>query len=422
MSEQFVRPAPTAANLRADLWIGVVLFVGGVISAALSSTAGLFGATMAKFPQALVVVAVLGAAIAVRRRFPVVAATVVCVTYFTSVSLHIPEIYAGNVAMFVGIYTVGAWVNDRKLAFWSRTLLIAGMMIWLLVQMFIDATAPASHATDGLSRVGMFSPMVAFMLIQLLINIAYFGSAYYLGDRAYNAAIARLALDDKQRQLDAERERSAAQAVALDRVAIARELHDVVAHHVSAMGVQAGAARAVLAMSPDVAAEALRGIEQSARSAIDELHQLLETLRAPGDAPITAEAPSTLRVERMAELAERATEVGVPTTFAVVGDPFPLTELVQANLYRIAQEALTNARRHGGPDVTADVRLRYLDGSVELEVTNSGRDATGSRAGLGQLGMRERAAASGGTIDIGPRPRGGFLVRARIPVPAPALA
>ena len=106
----------------------------------------------------------------------------------------------------------------------------------------------------------------------------------------------------------------------------------------------------------------------------------------------------------------------MPTTLTVIGDPEPLPDLVHANLFRIAQEALTNARRHGGPDAAADVRLRYAPTSVELEVANSGRDARSSRAGLGQLGMRERAASMGGTIDLGPRARGGFVVRVSVPV------
>ena len=93
---------------------------------------------------------------------------------------------------------------------------------------------------------------------------------------------------------------------------------------------------------------------------------------------------------------------------------------MQVNTYRIAQEALTNARRHGGPDAAADVRLRYGADDVELEVTNTGRGAWLDRPGLGIVGMRERAAASGGTLEVGPRARGGFLVRVRIPVaPAP---
>jgi signal transduction histidine kinase len=146
------------------------------------------------------------------------------------------------------------------------------------------------------------------------------------------------------------------------------------------------------------AREALVTVETSARDALTELRQLLETLRTPD-----AETPaaSTVRLDSIPELVAHANDNGMPTTFAVVGDPIDLPELVQVNLYRIAQEALTNARRHGGPDAAADVRLRFDDDHVELEVANRGREQVAGRAGLGIVGMRERAAASGGTLEAG---------------------
>lgn len=163
---------------------------------------------------------------------------------------------------------------------------------------------------------------------------------------------------------------------------------------------------------PAAARAALGTVEHSAREALTELRQLLETLRTPdADTP----ASSTLSLRALPDLVAHAVDNGLPTTFAVVGEPVGTPELVQVNLYRIAQEALTNARRHGGPDAVADVRLRYDDAGVELEVTNTGRPMVAGRAGLGIVGMRERAAASGGTIEAGPRPRGGFLVRVRVP-------
>lgn len=415
MSSVLQRPAPTPVQLRRDVWLAVALFVGAVISVALSSVAGMYGKDAAQLQWALLTVVGVSVPLAFRRRFPITVAVIVCVVYFLSVSFRVPEVYVGNVAMFIGLYTVGAWVNDRRRANIARITLIAGMFLWLLVTMFIEATSTDPAIDEAFSRVGLFSPYLAWSLIQLILNAAYFGGAYYLGDRAYRSALQLIALDERQRELEHEREVTAAQAVALDRVAIARELHDVVAHHVSAMGVQAGAARAVMDLDPAAAKDALVGIEQSARSAIDELHNLLETLRTPaGDGG--TDAPSTLRLAMIPDLVARADEVGMPATFTVVGDPRPVPELVQVNLYRIAQEALTNARRHGGPNATAEVRLRYDDAGVELEVTNTGRNAVGSRSGLGQLGMRERAAASGGAIEIGPRPRGGFLVRVSVPL------
>ncbi|MCR2762867.1 sensor histidine kinase [Microbacterium sp. zg.B48] len=411
-SEVTTRPRPTSADLRADGWLAAGLLLGAILSAALGSVAGVYGEDTSHLSWALLYTVALTGPLAVRRRFPEIAAVIVAVAFFVGVSLKVPELYVGNIALFIAVYTVGAWVDDRRRANLVRILIIVGMFGWLLVTTFQSATAPID---DGLSRVGVFSPFVAFMLIQFLVNAAFFGGAYYMGDRAYASAIERTVLQQRTAELEHERERTAAQAVALDRVRIARELHDVVAHHVSAMGVQAGAARAVLERDPDAARRALRGIESSARSALTELRQLLETLRtSPGADP----AESTVSLAALPRLIDHARENGLPTSFTVVGDPVEIPELAQVNMYRIAQEALTNARRHGGPGAAADVRLRYDDSDVELEVANTGRGSSFARPGLGIVGMRERAAASGGRIEIGPRERGGFLVRARIPISA----
>lgn len=416
------RPPVTAAGRRADVWLALVLMLAAVLSVALGSVAGVYGGDGPGMEWSLVYAFALTAPLAVRRRYPEIVVIVVALAFFVGVSLRIPEFYVGNIAVFIAMYTVGAWVDDRRRATIVRVLVIVGMFAWLLVTMFQEATAPTD---EGLSRVGVFSPFVAFMLMQLLINAAFFGGAYFLGDRAYAAALERGALEERTAELEREREVSAAQAVALDRVRIARELHDVVAHHVSAMGVQAGAARAVLDRDPASAREALRHVEQSAREALAELRHLLETLRAPGGEMPGSEAlsESTVRIDDLDDLVAHARENGLPTTFTVIGEPVELPDVVQVNLFRVAQEALTNARRHAGPDATADVRLRYADGLVELEVTNTGRaSATPSRPGLGIVGMRERAAASGGTLEAGPRTRGGFLVRMRVPLRIEAVA
>lgn len=410
------RPPVAAAGLRADVWLAGGLLLAAILSTALGSVAGIYGEGTPGLEWGLVYAVGLTAPLAVRRRYPLVVVVVVAAAFFVGVSLRIPEVYIGNVAMFIAVYTVGAWVDDRRRATLVRVAVIIGMFIWLLITMFQSATSPSG---EGLSRVGLFSPFVAFMLMQLLVNAAFFGGAYYMGDRGYAAALERGSLEQRTRELENERELTAAQAVALDRVRIARELHDVVAHHVSAMGVQAGAARAIMDRDPDAAKAALVGVEGSARSALAELRQLLETLRGPGGEPVDG---STVRLDDLAQLVSHARENGLPTTFAVIGDPAALPDVVQVNLYRVAQEALTNARRHGGPGAAADVRLRYDADAVELEVASDGRVATGGRTGLGIVGMRERAAASGGTIEIGPRARGGFLVRMRVPLRIGVLA
>lgn len=403
----------TSDELRADVLLAAALFVAAILSAWLGQVAGIYGTDGPAFSWALVFAAALTIPLAFRRRFPELTVVLVAVAFFLGVTFRIPEVYVGNVAMFIAMYTVGAWVADRQRANGVRLVVVIGMFVWLIVTTFQAAISPDD---DGLSRAGLFSPFAAFMIIQFLVNVAYFGGAWYFGDRAWAQAQARAVLEERTAELEREREITAAQAVALDRVRIARELHDVVAHHVSAMGVQAGAARAVLDRDPAAARASLGSVEESARSALTELRQLLDTLRTP-DAG--APSDSTLSLAALPDLVAHAEQNGLPTTYAVIGAAHPVPEVVQVNLYRIAQEALTNARRHAGPDASADVRLRYAGvgaPAVELEVTNTGRVLAAARPGLGLVGVRERATASGGTIETGPRPRGGFLVRVSVPL------
>ncbi|MEV4776326.1 sensor histidine kinase [Microbacterium sp. LTA6] len=404
---------PTPRELRSDLVLATVMFIGAILSAALSTIAEMYGKEQAEPWTALVYAVAVTAPLAVRRRWPGIVAVVVVLAYFFAITFKVPEIYVGNIAMFVSLYTVGAWMNNRRRAFIVRIAIILGMFVWLIIVMYRDAIDEANKAEIA---AGAFSPYVAFMLIQILLNVLYFGGAYYFGERSWIAASERTALEHRTIELEREREVTAAQAVALDRVKIARELHDVVAHHVSVMGVQAGAARIVLDQDPEQSRRILTGIESSARDAIHELRQLLETLRTPGGE--TTDAASTLGLDDIGDLAEASTEAGLPTDYTVIGEPIPVPSLVAVNLYRIAQESLTNARRHAGAGATADVRVRYADDNVEVEIVNTGRAVTALRPGLGQLGMRERAIASGGTIDLAPRPLGGFRVRATVPLPA----
>ncbi|WP_449409160.1 sensor histidine kinase [Microbacterium maritypicum] len=408
---------PSVRDRRSDLVLAAIMFVGAILSAALSTISEIYGDATAEPWTAIVYAAVITAPLAFRRRFPAPVAVIVCVAYFAAVSLKVPEIYVGNIAMFVALYTVGAWMNNRRAATIVRIAIIVGMFAWLLLTMYRTALEEADKAEIA---AGLLSPYVAYMLLQVLLNALYFGGAFYFGDRSWNAAQSREVLEQRTVELEREREVTAAQAVALDRVRIARELHDVVAHHVSVMGVQAGAARLVIDQDPDKARGILAGIEGSARDAIHELRQLLETLRAPGGE--TTDASSTVSLDDIADLVAASAEAGLPTDYAVIGDPVPVPSVVAVNLYRIAQESLTNARRHAGVGARADVRVRYDDEAVEVEVVNTGRTVAALRPGLGQLGMRERAAASGGTLDIAPRTTGGLRVRVRVPLPAATTA
>lgn len=408
----------TPRGLRADAILAVALFVGSLLSLMLYRVAGVYDEP-APMWLSLIWAVLITLPLAVRRKWPTAAALVVAAAFIAGSELHVPELLICNITLFMALYAVGAWVDNRRTALLVRVLIIAAMLAWLVIAMFRETTDP--DALEGISRVGAFSPLVAFLMIQILTNLLYFGGAYYFGDRSYAAARQTALLEFRTSELERERELTAGQAVALERVRIARELHDVVAHHVSVMGVQAGAARTVLDSDQAAARDALANVELGARSAIDELQKLLHTLRETERPETASTSASTLGLDSLTALVAESTASGLPTTLEIVGDPYQATGLVRLSLYRIAQEALTNARKYAGTGATADVRLRYLDGAVELEVSNTGNVPLKPRpGGLGQVGMRERVDALGGTLELGPRPRGGYLVRAWLPVGAGA--
>ena len=414
------RPAATPSEQRSDIILAIALGVGTLLSLTLYTIAGFYPEPAPMWASVLWAIGIT-APLAFRRRFPCSVAVIVAVMFIVGGTVLVPEVLFTNIALFLAIYTVGAWVPNRRRAALVRVLIIVAMFVWLLVSMFIQATDP--DALPSLSRVGVFSPLVAFLLIQILTNILYFGAAYFFGERVYQSSRERAALEQRTVELEAERARSARQAVALERVRIARELHDVVAHHVSLMGVQAGAARRVLDRDPGQASASLEVVEENARTAVEELRRMLGTLRSDDDAAgggtTGGDGPSTEGITRIAELAESARVAGHPAEYVVVGTERPVPPTVAAVAYRIVQEAVTNILKHAGPTARADVRLRYLDDSVEVEVADDGLGARAARStsgsGLGHVGMRERVDAVDGRIEIGPRARGGYLVRAWLP-------
>lgn len=223
-----------------------------------------------------------------------------------------------------------------------------------------------------------------------------------------------------QRDIEAKRLLLADRAVADERRRIARELHDIVAHHITTMQLMAGGARANLAGDPEVVREALVTLEGSGRMALREMRQLLDVLRAGDeseDAP-TAPQPGVGDLERIVAESCRA---GLPTELEVRGDERPLPPSVGLTVFRIVQEALTNARKYAG-DARATVQLTYGPDGLAVEVSDdgagSGFGGSASGSGYGLVGMRERVALYGGTLETGPRDEGGFRVSARLPLKA----
>lgn len=230
----------------------------------------------------------------------------------------------------------------------------------------------------------------------------------------------------RNRQLEAQRADNARRAVLEERVRIAREVHDVVAHSVSVMGIQAGAARRVLTRDPDAAVAALGSIEQTGRAAVIELHRLLGFLRQDDRArvdPGGSRCPQP-GVDQLGPLVEQAAAAGLSADLTVEGQPRELPSGLQVSVYRIVQEALTNTLRHAGAR-KAEVLLRYDDDALKVEVLDDGRGPDRDSAppepsaagGHGLLGMRERTAPHGGRLQAGARPGGGYRVVASLPHP-----
>ncbi len=298
---------------RQDAVLALALAGAMGVTTFLYGSAGTYGDDQAAWWVSALLVVANTAPIAFRRRWPMTVAVVTALAFAASQLLHVPEVFVVNVTLFIALYTVGAWCSDRVRSEVVRWVVIGGMFAWLFVAISFGWASPTALPNEGHSVV---PPYIAMSLLNIVINVAYFGAAWYAGNRAWAAAVARHDLDERTAELAAERERSAAQAVSLERVRIARELHDVVAHHVSLMGVQAGAARRVVDRDPAQATRSLGVVEDSARTAVEELRRMLGTLRSVDDAAEDpgADAPSTTGLGRIAELAESARTAGHPTT------------------------------------------------------------------------------------------------------------
>lgn len=408
----WVRPRPQLSELRPDALLAVALGFTSLLVALLYVRTGLWDEYAEPWVWALGI-GLSALPLAVRRRYPVTVATIVSVGFFICGQFAVPDILVINICLFIAIYTIGAWSQNRAVALWARVLLTAGMLAWLIVTLMIASSD--TDAFPGVSRSGLFSAYATFATIQIITNLMYFGGAFYFGEKSWRSARVQAQLEAQGIELELERQTSAQQAVALDRIAIARELHDVVAHHVSVMGIQAAAARRTLDRAPEQAAESLEIVEASAHEAITELRRIVHTLRTP-----EAEDPSsTVGVAHLASLVAESQRAGTPASLIIAGEQRPLPLLVDVALYRVVQEALTNVRKHAGRGAEATVRLRFFDETVEVEVSDDGvRQSLNAAngAGVGLLGMRERIGAVGGTLHTGRREQGGFLVRATVPL------
>jgi signal transduction histidine kinase len=379
-----------------DGLVAMVLFVAALpqLLSERSAGRGLTGPHVVN----LVIVAVILAALVLRQRYPfsVLAVTVCGNAVLTA--LHYNPTVGEVLAFVIAVYTLAA---HRALAVSS-----AGGVLALVSFIVLEVATPGDMSALG-----------------VVTNAALIAGGWW-GGRSLRLRRAYLAeLEHRAERLERARDSDARTARVEERSRIARELHDVVAHHVSVMTVQAGAARRVLDKDPDSAREAMVTIEDVGRTTLDEMRRIVGVLRTERDAAaVGPELSPQPGVREVGALVDHVRETGLSVQLWMEGEPRALSTGVNLAAYRLIQEALTNSLKHAGPQARAWVRIHYGPGELMVEIEDDGRGVAAGLAdnrdgpGHGLVGMRERVALYGGELRIGPRSGGGFEVRARFPL------
>jgi signal transduction histidine kinase len=390
--------ASGSRRLPASAWVfdsALALVAAGWPMAVFASMPVLSGVPVGMLAVGYALVLLHTLPLAARRRFPGTVLGISVASGLAIGALGLPPFFLGP-AILVAVYSVAAY-GDRRVA-------LAGL-----------AAAELGLAAVQLTP-GKFDAPVVWVQFALIIGAAWL-LGYFVGDRHVYAA----RLEERTAELEQAREELARRAVAEERLRLARELHDVVAHSMSVIAVQSGVGAHVAESRPEEVGKALSAIEATSRAALEELRRLLGVLRQDSESQASlAPVPGLADLEGL--LGEVA-KAGLAVRLQVEGTPSPLPAGVDLSAYRIVQEALTNVVKHAGP-AQAQVTIGYRDRDVTVEVTDDGRGAaapTGDgRGGTGHglVGMRERVAAFGGDLETGPRPGGGFRVAARLPLAA----
>jgi signal transduction histidine kinase len=347
------------------------------------------------WPQVPVTVLMV-VAVTIRRRVPAAAFAMTVVAGLWQLATTVPS--GADLAVLVMLYTVAAY-RPRRLSIPALVICMFGVAVGYAVW-----SAPQNSPSHRL-------------IMDLLVGVVFFGGicvlVWVLGDsmryrRGYYAA-----LEDRAARLEAERHAQAKIAAAAERARIARELHDVIAHHVSVMVVQADGAGYALRSDPATAETALKAISSTGRQALTEMRRLLGVLRTTGDQAGLAPVPG---LSELRDLLDQARSAGLAVTYTLSGTPRELPDGAELAAYRVVQESLTNTRKHAGLAASAAVTLRYEPDGLTVEVTDDGMaTSAGEPAGHGLAGMRERIEMYGGTVQAGPLPGGGFRVLAKLP-------
>ncbi|HEX6684287.1 MAG TPA: histidine kinase [Candidatus Limnocylindrales bacterium] len=338
--------------------------------------------------DALVAVAVFGLVL-LRRRWPVPVLTVSVVLIVAAIAWDVqPEAFAAPTV--IAVYTVAAHTN--RVTAW-----IAGAASGIAVY----------GAVVAWSGEGWFGPPLGV--------VAWIGMAAAVGDAARTRRAYVAAVEERARRAEQTREEEARRRVAEERVRIARDLHDVVAHHIAVINVHAGLAEHSVRAKPDQAEASLAHVRQAAQTVLDELATILAVLRQTGDPDAPTDPVRGL--SQLGELLESMAAAGLRVEHHQSGDTRPLPAAVDHAAYRIVQEALTNAHKHGSGGI-ADLRIEYLPEAVAVNVDNPMNPNPADSTGHGLTGMRERAIAVGGSLTAGRRNADRFNVRAILPYAA----
>jgi signal transduction histidine kinase len=385
----YVWPRRHPGLLDSVLALGLA-FLGGVM----------VGKLPHKWPLGAAAVAAMVIPVVFRRRHPTGAFIAAAAGGALQVML-LPRPVGSDVAILVLLYTLAAY-RPRRIS-------VPGVAVCLVGAAVAIARWAPGRALGSPSRVG---EVFLFFTVPTVL-------AWVLGDSMrYRRGYYR-ALEERAARLERERDAQAQIAAAAERARIAREMHDVIAHNVSVMVVQADGAAFALDAEPERARQALAAISRTGRQALAEMRRMLGILRIGDDPADLAPQPG---IDQLDDLLEQARATGLPVSFTVEGLPQALPRGADLAAYRVIQESLTNTRKHGGLSAAASVTLRYCQDGLMLCVADDGRGAAAvsDNDGHGLVGMRERVEMYGGTVRAGPRPGGGYQVTATLPFTAPA--
>jgi signal transduction histidine kinase len=359
--------------------------------------------TLASERMAIFLVGLLVAPLIWRRRAPLAVLAIMTALLAYYYVLGMPESFWANNAWALALYGAGAYGGER----WRnpvRAVAVAVLAGVVARELMWRELHDAAASRLSLMAVGILSTGVILAAV------------WWFGDVTRIRREREAELVERTLQLDHEREANARRAVLDERMRIARELHDVVAHHVSLMGIQAAAARRVLTRQPATAERSLACIEETSRQAVREMHRLLGFLRQEPEPESRAPQPS---MRELGALIDQMRAAGLPVVLTIEGEARSLPPSVDLSAYRIVQEALTNTLKHAGP-ATAEVTVRYSDQDLEIEISDDGHHdsslAAHSSSGKGLVGMRERVSLLGGRLQIGANAEAGFAVRAYLPL------